>query len=105
MRRPQGYHRARSNPRAVEAGEDRASRDAPAHPEPQERPDMNPPAILSLALALSLLLVGPISATRADSFRVKTDRGTYLVEVDAPDVTVRGDGDDLVVSRSQGDEV
>jgi WD40 repeat protein len=66
---------------------------------------MKPPAILPLALALSLPLVGPMSATRADSFRVKTGRGSYLVEVDAPDVTVRGDGDDLVVSRSQGDEV
>ena len=48
---------------------------------------------------------GPTASARADSFRVKTERGTYLVEVDAPDVVVRGDGDDLVITRLKGDEV
>jgi WD40 repeat protein len=45
------------------------------------------------------------STARCDTFRVTTNRGTYLVEVSAPDVTVKGDGDDLVVSRFKGDEV
>jgi WD40 repeat protein len=55
-------------------------------------------------LCLVLALVGT-SPADADTFRVQTDRGTYLVEVNAPDVTVKSDGDDLVVARFKGDEV
>ncbi len=57
------------------------------------------------ALGLALLLAGPSAATRGDTFRVKTGRGTFLVEVDAPGITVRADGDDLVVSRPPGEEI
>ena len=56
-----------------------------------------------IGLALSFLaLAWPASA---DTFRVKTARGTYLVEVDAADITVSGDGDDLVIKPAKGDEV
>ena len=55
-------------------------------------------------LGLASVLLGASTAI-GDTFRVTTNRGTYLVEVNAPDVTVKGDGDDLVVSRFQGDEV
>src|SRR6185312_13038256 len=61
-------------------------------------------AELGGGLALIVLLAAA-TAARADTFRVKTDRGTFLVEVDAPGVTVRGEGDELVVSRTGGDEV
>ena len=56
-----------------------------------------------LGLAVVLLVGAP--EAQGDTIRVKTDRGTFLVEVDAIGVTVRGEGDDLVVSRTRGDEV
>ncbi len=56
-------------------------------------------------LAFVLLFAASNTPAGAESVRIKTARGTYLVEVEAPDVTVRGDGDDLVVSRLKGDEI
>ena len=56
------------------------------------------------ALVLALLIVGPTAAP-GDTFRVKTARGIFLVEVDGPGVVVQAEGDDLVISRAGGDEV
>ncbi len=65
--------------------------------EPIARPLRRAAPILALALALA---APPASA---DTSRVKTGRGTFLVQVDAPDLAVRGDGDDLIVA-GPGDE-
>jgi len=56
------------------------------------------------SVALTVLLAG-MTAALGDTIRVKTGRGTFLVVVDAPDVAVRGDGDDLVVTRPGGEEI
>ena len=60
---------------------------------------------LPRCLALALLLAGATSEVLGETFRVKTNRGTYLIELTDPDLTVKGDGDELVVSRGPGDEV
>ncbi len=57
----------------------------------------------AFALALALLLAGLANSSRGDTTRVKTGRGTFLVEIDAPDLAARGDGDDLVLV-GPGDE-
>jgi WD40 repeat protein len=54
------------------------------------------------ALVLSAMVVGT-SAAPGDTYRVKSDRGDFLVEADSPGVVVRVDGDDLLISRG-GDE-
>jgi WD40 repeat protein len=55
----------------------------------------------ALVLALTALTVVPMAS--GDTFRVKTDHGIFLVDAEGPDVTVRGDGDDLIITRG-GDE-
>lgn len=53
-------------------------------------------------LVLAALVSWPAAAP-GDTFRVKTDVGSFLVEVDGPGARVLADGDDLVVIRG-GDE-
>jgi WD40 repeat protein len=50
-----------------------------------------------IALLLATLIVGPSAS--GDTYRVKTDRGDFLVEADGPDVVARAEGTDLVISR------
>ncbi len=56
-----------------------------------------------LVALTAVLIVAP--AVRGDTFRVKTDRGMFLVEVNDPALTVRGDGEELALSRTGGDEI
>jgi WD40 repeat protein len=58
----------------------------------------------SLSIVLALLISGPIAAL-ADTYQVKTERGTFLVEVVEKEFTVRPEGDDLVIIRTGGEEV
>ena len=53
---------------------------------------------------VSSLLVGSATAP-ADSFKVRTSRGTFQVDVNVPDAQVRSDGDDLVITRTGSDVV
>ncbi len=65
--------------------------------------DQRPGGSRHAALALAFLLAGLAASTRADTSRVKTGRGTFLVEIAAEDLVARGEGDDLVLV-GPGDE-
>ena len=57
------------------------------------------------ALRTSLAFALLASCATADTVRVKTSRGTFLVEINAADIEARAEGPELVLALANGEEV